>query len=266
MSPDGPIRFAKGEANGNDFLIVDGDAVAAGARAEFVRHICDRHHGVGADGVEFVRPRGSGFELSLYNADGSQAEISGNGTRCVVAFYARHGFRQGELLTHAGPRRATVLDGGGASWMVEIELGAPHLEGLELIVALGQSVEAFVLSVGNPQCVVGVEAFPDDWQALGEALERHPRFPQRTNVEFARVLDPHHVDIRIFERGVGPTNSSGTGSAASAVAMMAQGRVASPVEVRTPGGVQKVIWGGEETPIKLIGPATIVAEGVYLGS
>ncbi|TAN22032.1 MAG: diaminopimelate epimerase [Acidobacteria bacterium] len=258
MTNDGNVRFAKAEANGNDFLIVDATVVSPSVRPAFARRICDRHRGVGADGVEFVRPRGSGFELTLYNADGSEAEISGNGTRCVAAFYARHGFRSGELLTGAGPRRVTVLDGAGAFWTIEVELGAPRIEGRDA--ALG----AFVLSVGNPQCVVTVADFPGDWEARGAALEAHPRFPERTNVEFMRVLDRHRIEIRIFERGVGPTASSGTGSSASAVAAIAQGLANSPVEVVTPGGSQKVIWGGGSSSIKLLGPASIVAEGVFL--
>lgn len=259
-----PVSFAKAEANGNDFLIVDAAAVPPPGRAAFARRACDRHRGIGADGVEFVRPRGSGFELVLFNADGSEAEISGNGTRCVVAFYARHGFRQGDLLTGAGSRRATVLDGGGASWIAEIELGTPRLEGLASLTVLGRDFNVFILSVGNPQCVAAVDSFPADWEALGAALESHPRFPHHTNVEFARVLDRHHIEIRIFERGVGPTRSSGTGSAASAVAMIAQRLAASPLEVESPGGKQRVIWGGDGSPVKLIGPATIVAEGVFL--
>lgn len=258
MSSDGSVRFAKAEANGNDFLIVDATAVMPHARPAFTRRICDRHRGVGADGVEFVRPRGSGFELTLHNADGSEAEISGNGTRCVAAFYARHDFRSGEFLTGAGARRVTVLDGAGAFWTIEVELGAPRIEGQDA--ALG----AFILSVGNPQCVVTVPGFPEDWEARGAALESHPRFPERTNVEFMRVLDHHRIEIRIFERGVGPTASSGTGSSAAAVAAMAQDLARSPVEVITPGGNQKVIWGGGSSPIQLIGPASIVAEGVFL--
>ncbi|MGH9412742.1 MAG: diaminopimelate epimerase [Terriglobales bacterium] len=264
MSPDGAIRFAKAEANGNDFLIVDAAAVTAAARADFARRVCDRHRGVGADGVEFVKSRGSGFELTLFNADGSEAEISGNGTRCVAAFYARHGFRSGALLTGAGARRATVIDGAGAFWQIEVELGAPQLEETVDLAVLGRTVRAQILSVGNPQCIVATSEFPPDWQALGAALATHPRFPHHTNVAFVRALGKHHIEIRIFERGVGPTASSGTGCSASAVAAIAQGLVDSPVEVTTPGGNQKVIWPGGSSPIHLIGPATILAEGIFL--
>ncbi|HET9784489.1 MAG TPA: diaminopimelate epimerase, partial [Terriglobales bacterium] len=137
MSTEQHIRFVKAESNGNDFLIVDALAVRPEERAGFAQRICDRHQGVGADGVEFVRPHGSGFELTLYNADGGEAEISGNGTRCVAAFYAKHGFRQGVLATKAGPRQATVLDGGGQRWMIEIDLGVPKLLGAVSLEVLG---------------------------------------------------------------------------------------------------------------------------------
>jgi diaminopimelate epimerase len=266
MAPEHAVRFVKAEANGNDFLIIDAAAVAPAARAEFTRRVCDRHRGVGADGVEFVRPRGAGFELTLFNSDGTEAEISGNGTRCVAAFYARHGFRQGEMATRAGLRAARVLDGGGQMWTVEVDMGAPAIEGRERLAAAGREWEVTVLSMGNPQCVLLVEAFPGDWEALGMAIANHARFPQRTNVAFVRTLDRHHLDARIVERGVGPTRSSGTGSCAAAVAAMAQGLAVSPVEVATPGGRQKVTWTGGGAAgggvVKLTGPAWIVAEGM----
>lgn len=263
MSPDAAIRFVKAEANGNDFLIVDAAAIAPAERGRFSRLICDRHLGVGADGVEFVRPVGAGFELRLHNADGGEAEISGNGTRCVAAFYAKHGFRQGTLHTQAGEREARVLDGAGEHWTIELDLGIPRLEPPARLEGAGDACDATVLSMGNPQCVVLVEAFPADWEAQGAALERHPHFPQRTNVEFVRVLDRHSLEVRIFERGVGPTHSSGTGSAAAAVAAIASGRAASPVEVATPGGRQKVLWAGPGSSVKLVGPARLVAEGMF---
>jgi len=263
MGTDQHFRFVKAESNGNDFLIVDAVSVPASLRAGFAQRICDRHQGVGADGVEFVRPHGSGFDLTLYNADGSEAEISGNGTRCVATFYAKHGFRQGVLATKAGPRQVTVLDGGGEYWTIEVDLGVPQLQGVVELNVLDQKLTAHTLSIGNPQCIVFTPEFPRDWEALGEALEKHPHFPAGTNVEFVRVLNRQHLEIRIFERGVGPTRSSGTGSTAAAVAAIAAGSAVSPVEVTTPGGRQRVVWAGDQSSAKLIGPATIVAEGVF---
>jgi diaminopimelate epimerase len=263
-----PIRFAKAEANGNDFLIVDAAIVSARERPGFTRQICDRHRGVGADGVEFVRPAGAGFELALYNADGGEAEISGNGTRCVAAFYARRGFRSGTLTTGAGAVQAHVVDGEGDAWVIDLDMGVPRFEGPEphtvTLKALDDEIEATVLSMGNPQCIVRVLEFAADWEALGAAIEAHPHFPHRTNVEFVRVLDRHHIEIRIFERGVGPTHSSGTGSCAAAAAAIRAGWTDSPVEVSTPGGRQRVSWATPSSSVRLRGPARLVAEGLYL--
>ncbi|HVB40673.1 MAG TPA: diaminopimelate epimerase [Terriglobales bacterium] len=259
-----PIRFVKAEANGNDFLIVDAGGVAPRLRAGFARNICDRHRGVGADGVEFVRPAAAGFELVLFNADGGEAELSGNGTRCVAAFYARRGFRCGPLLTAAGTLQATVIDGENEEWTIELEMGVPRFEGHATLTVLDDEIEAIVLSMGNPQCVVRVLEFPADWEAMGAALESHPHFPHRTNVEFVRVVDRHHLEIRIFERGVGPTHSSGTGSCAAAVAAIRAGWADSPMQVTTPGGVQRVSWTGRDgSTVRLLGPARLVAEGLY---
>lgn len=266
-----PIRFVKAQANGNDFLIVEAAAVAPEERSRLAQQLCDRHLGVGADGVEFVAVDSGALDLAseplrlqLFNADGGEAEISGNGTRCVTAFYARRGFRAGVLETGAGPVRARVVEGEGETWWIELELGTPRIDGLEAdtrLSVLERELPVTILSMGNPQCLVRVSDFPGDWQALGAAIETHPRFPHRTNVAFLRVVDRHHLEIRIFERGVGPTHSSGTGSSAAAVAAIANGWCDSPVEVSTVGGVQSVDWQG--AAVKLVGPAQIVAEGQY---
>ena len=264
-----PVRFVKAEANGNDFLIVDAAAVPPGERSRFARAACDRHRGVGADGVEFVRVAAGasgGFDLDLYNADGGSAEVSGNGTRCVAAFYAQRGFHAGTLRTGAGPVQASVVDGENQFWNIELTMGVPAIEALESEATLqvgGRAVPLTVLSMGNPQCVVRVSEFAPDWEALGTAMASHPRFPHGTNVEFMRVADRHHVELRIVERGVGPTHSSGTGSCAAAAAAIANGWCDSPILVKTPGGSQRVAWPGGGAAIKLTGPARVVAEGMF---
>lgn len=263
MTSDVVIHFAKAEANGNDFLIVAADAVPDAARPGLVQALCDRHLGVGADGVEFVQPIEGGFELHLFNADGGEAEISGNGTRCVAAFYARRGFRQGTVITRAGPCPARVLEGADNLWSVELDLGAPKLEAEMELQVHDQRLSVTPLSMGNPQCVVIAPDFPEHWEALGAALESHPHFPHRTNVEFVRVLGRHRLEIRIFERGVGPTHSSGTGSCAAAVVAIAAGRADSPVEVITPGGRQMVHWPAPDASVSLVGSARILAEGMF---
>lgn len=317
------IAFVKAEANGNDFLLVAAEAVAPARRAEFARAICDRHRGVGADGVEFWRRVGGELELTLHNADGGEAEISGNGTRCAVALVvdgfagrwpeswegrtpkggakdsaARAGAGRGSrqrpeiaVRTAAGLRRARVLGRAtGGGWRVELSMGAPIFAAAEIPfrppdggasrgrrfraghpIALsvdGRRMTARVLSMGNPHCCLLVARFPADWEAMGAALERHSAFPRRTNVEFARVTGPRAIEVRLFERGVGVTESSGTGSCAAAVAALLSGRVAAPVRVITAGGEQEVAWNParREQEVRLRGPARVMATGVWLGS
>lgn len=272
------IAFTKAEANGNDFLIVQAQGVPRRAWADLTRAICHRHTGVGADGVEFVEIDGGQIRLTLLNADGGEAEISGNGTRCVSAWLAeRHEFREGSLHTRAGVRHAKVLGRRGGYWQISLDMGRPRLESDQVPMQLpggphplvrdhvielnGAEVRATCLSMGNPQCLLLVDEFPEDWRELGAALESHPVFPERTNVEFVQVLNSHAIRIVIHERGVGPTESSGTGSCASAVAAILNGRVQSPVTVYTPGGEQTVTWEGAE--VHLEGPARLVAEGQF---
>lgn len=276
--PHPGVAFTKAEANGNDFLIVKAQDLPRRAWPELTRALCHRHTGVGADGVEFVDLDGNQIRLTLLNADGGEAEISGNGTRCVTAWLAeRHNFREGSLHTRAGVRHARVRGQSGGYWQISLDMGRPRLESDQVPMQLpggphplvrdhvievnGAEVRATCLSMGNPQCLLLVDEFPADWRELGAALESHPVFPERTNVEFVQVLDPHTVRIVIYERGVGPTESSGTGSCASAVAAILNGRVQSPVTVLTPGGEQTVAWEGAE--VHLEGPARLVAEGQF---
>jgi diaminopimelate epimerase len=272
-----PVAFTKAEANGNDFLIIDGAAVDERLRAAFVRSICDRHLGVGADGVEWLSRDHESWKLELSNADGTPAEISGNGTRCVAAYLAeRHGFTGGTLQTGAGPRAARVESQTREGWQIELEMGRPAFDVTAVpahppagvrelrdwpmdLPACKVSITA--LSMGNPQCCLFVHSFPHDWIDLGAAIESHSLFPQHTNVEFVRLIDQHTLELRIFERGVGPTQSSGTGSCAAAVAAIATGRAASPITVLTPGGQQRVTWNGDR--VILLGPARLVASGEF---
>lgn len=272
------VAFTKAEANGNDFLIVETAHLPRHQWPAFTRAICHRHTGVGADGVEFVHSDGERVRLTLLNADGGEAEISGNGTRCVVAWLAeRRSFREGELHTRAGVRHARVDGQSDGFWRIALDMGQPRLESDQIPMFLkggphplvrehplhagGAEVRVTCLSMGNPQCVLLVPEFPYNWKELGAALESHSAFPERTNVEFAEVLDEHRIRIVIYERGVGPTESSGTGSCAAAVAAILNGRALSPVEVISPGGVQQVEWDGAE--VRLRGPARLVADGQF---
>ncbi len=267
------IPFTKASACGNDFLIVEG-AYAFGDLSALSRRLCDRHRGVGADGVEWLFPDADAdVRLRLFNADGSEAEISGNGTRCVAAeICSRAGKTESKtevvVRTGAGLKKCRLIGrkGGrqGSTFEFEAEMGQPEVGGeLSIETMSGRAVGAKV-SMGNPHYVIFVENFQDGWQRQAALIGTQPQFPQGTNVEYVVVRrknkGANEIEIRLFERGVGETESSGTGSCASAVAAIASGRVASPVTVIAPGGAQTVRW---EDQVYLRGPATLVCRGEF---
>ena len=260
------IAFTKAHAYGNDFLYVPAAPPAAAAR--WARRLCDRHRGVGADGLIFYELTPTGATMTLFNTDGSPSELSGNGLRGLAAIVARAwraaGRGGGEIVveTTAGRKRLVLEGVEGTSYRFAADMGPPgDLAERDLAVG-GEVVRATVLTVGNPQCVV-IGPLPDDerFARLGPALEAHPAFPDRTNVEFALVEAPDRVRIRIWERGVGPTESSGTGSCAAAVAAAAHGGASRDVLVIAPGGTQRVVWGLEG--LTLTGDAEILADGTF---
>jgi diaminopimelate epimerase len=268
------IPFAKAHACGNDFLIVTEDAAAKSDWAELTRQLCARNTGVGADGVEFFSWTGSkSGRIRLHNADGSVAEISGNGTRCVAAWMSSMiGAKPGDELrieTDAGMRVCRINGiraDDGYSVEVTTGMGIPTAARKQLTLADGRSVEGIAVSTGNPHFVVAVDnpeftVAGEPWQTIGAQICTHPDFPHQTNVEFVRIVKPREIEIRIFERGVGPTTSSGTGTSASATAAIAFHECSSPLQVVAPGGPQTVSWQGHGNELELTGPATLVARG-----
>jgi diaminopimelate epimerase len=257
------VRLVKAHAYGNDFLIVLERAIPPGAEAaDFARRVCSRHHGIGADGLMLVDLRPDGARMRLLNADGSPAEISGNGVRCLAAWLAMtDGRSAGSTLTidtDAGPKALQLLEQDGRRLTFVAEMGAPtDLREVDLDVRESR-VRAVVLRVGNPQCVVLGPATSDRLNELASALAVHPYFPAGTNVELADVVSPREVRILIWERGVGPTESSGTGACAAAVAAAAFGGAERTVEVVSPGGAQRVQW--TDAGLRLTGWAEVVAE------
>ncbi|HWZ46155.1 MAG TPA: diaminopimelate epimerase [Candidatus Saccharimonadales bacterium] len=253
------IPFIKASACGNDFLMIDG-AHATGAITDLTRQICDRHNGVGADGVEWLFPApDADIEARLINADGSPAEISGNGTRCVAACLASQSAKTSlSIRTGAGVKHCNLISRDGNLFEFETAMGTP-VAGGEITI---DGVKGMEVSVGNPHFAVFVAAFAANWQELGAAIGRHPHFPQGVNVEFVRVTGVHDIEVRFFERGAGETHSSGTGSCASAVAAVALGKLNAPVNVHAPGGTQTVRWAGDR--IFLRGPARIICRGEFL--
>jgi diaminopimelate epimerase len=283
------IPFTKAHGARNDFLLTWRldlsknaqweDALANDiAMPDLARAICDRHTGVGADGWMIVSggplvsdgQAGADGSIQLWNSDGSSSEISGNGTRCAAAFLIEAG-RAGQhvkIATGAGVKELTLLERDGFKFSLEMGMGRAVIEELRGTPAFARDTEAVptlndvtILNVGNPQCAVFVDDFDFDWRATGAWIEKHPRFPNRTNVSFVKVVDPHTLEVFFFERGAGETMSSGTGSTGAAAAAMARGLVKNPVKVITPAGPLMLRW--EEEEIWLTGPAEISATGEF---
>ncbi len=258
----GSIPFVKASACGNDFLLIDA-ATAPEDVAAFTRRICDRHDGVGADGVEWMSPHFSAdAEIRLINADGSPAEISGNGTRCVAAYIcATKAKERISILTGAGMKVCTLTGRSDSAYEFEAEMGEAVVAS-EIVVKLSAGdVRGIPVSLGNPHFVSFLEEFNRGWQARAAEIQRDSQFPQGVNIEFVRIDNRREVSALFFERGAGETKSSGTGSCASAAAAMATGRADSPVKVHAPGGTQMVRRDGNR--ILLRGPAKLVCRGEF---
>ena len=273
------IPFTKAHACGNDFLIVTEEAVGNQDRAELTQRLCGRSTGIGADGIEFFswsepeRPGPKSGRIRLYNADGSIAEISGNGTRCVAAWMAETlGSKRGDELrisTDAGLRVCridSVHRDAAFTVVVTTGMGVPKFTPHTLKLTDGSEVVGVEVSTGNPHFVIladnpefAVAGKP--WQSIGAEICTHRDFPRQTNVEFVRIASESEIEIRIFERGVGPTASSGTGSSAAGTAVLALRRCVSPLKVVAPGGAQTIAWSGPGSELHLTGPATLVARG-----
>ena len=268
------IEFTKAHACGNDFLIVDAKQVGGRDLARLSREMCARTTGIGADGVEYLTLRNEReAAIHLYNADGSAAELSGNGTRCVAAWMAyRAGLHAGDEVrveTDAGVRICRLESASGAEFQFTTGMGVPQVRRATVTLDRDLTVEGAVVAMGNPQFVAMVEneefsVGGRPWQQVGAAICTHPDFPAQTNVELVRRLADDRIEIRIYERGVGPTSSSGTGTSASAAAMMALEGAPSRLRVLAPGGEQLVEWPGAGAELRLTGPAVVLAHGQWL--
>jgi len=260
-SPATVIPFVKASACGNDFLIIDGIHAPADL-AGFSRCICERHQGVGADGVEWLFPApDADVQARLFNADGSEAEISGNGTRCVAAYLCSEQAKEKVVIrTGAGLKTCTFSSRNDTQYEFEIAMGEPEV-GDEFPVKLAlREVRGIPVSMGNPHYVVLVDEFAPDWQAEAAEIGRHPYFKQGINIELVKPVDKRNIDAMFFERGVGETQSSGTGSCAAAVAAIVAKKAESPLRVHAPGGVQTVRW---EQQVFLRGTAQLVCRGEF---
>jgi diaminopimelate epimerase len=261
------ITFSKAHAYGNDFLYVEAQRVAGAEHASLARELCDRHTGIGADGLILFTRTPDGASMVLFNADGGRAEVSGNGVRGLAALLLQHDSRdQAEVTIHTegGVKPLTRIAREKARQTFRAAMGLPeNVKQIPLTVA-GETLQVVTMTFGNPQSVV-LGPLPDEarFQRLGPAIERHAAFPDGTNVEFALVESAARVRILIWERGVGPTLSSGTGSCASLIAVAAYGGAARDAEVIAPGGSQRVVW--RDDSVYLTGWAEVLFDGEWAG-
>jgi diaminopimelate epimerase len=281
------MHFHKFQALGNDFLIIremELREMKTGIDS-LVREICDRHLGVGADGIELLLDRtglvGADFEARLFNADGGESPISGNGTRCLAAYlyiFEKWDQPQVAIGTRAGIKILKPIEGSGNRIVFQTEMGAARLKSSEIPVNLdsplervigqilevdGRRIQYTATSMGNPHCSIFVADFDGlDWQALGGRIEYHPAFPERTNVEFIRPVDRGRIEVRFWERGVGETLASGTGACGAAMAAILNGLTDRKVEVITAVGKLLVEWR-EDGTILQTGEARAVFKGEW---
>ena len=288
-----PPRFLKFHGFGNDYIVIESKHLAlAGISAtaelgQFARRICNHHYGAGGDGIAVVSPsevQGADFHVRIFNPDSSEASLSGNGTRCAAAYlYYKELWSAAELRlsTRAGIKLYTIREQTDAGhYLFDSELGQPKFdsnsipmttrEPMEKVIdyKLGVGGELFpvtALQMGNPNCCIFVDDFDAlEWRRIGKAIETHKQFPERTNVIFVRVVDRKTIELRIWERGVGETEASGTCSCAAAVAGMIKGNTERLVDVLMPGGRAKINWRESDGEVVITGTADVLYEGDWL--
>jgi len=282
------MKFTKFHSLGNDFLIVDQDEVTELSDIDdLARKICERHTGVGADGLLLISIRDKAWGrvgFRIFNADGSEAEISGNGLRCAAAYlYDQQKIETRRVLfqTTAGDRECELIEKQENVFLVKIEMGVPRLTSKEIpfddgtfhdrlidypLMINRKIYPVTVVSMGNPHCAVFVDRFPAriEWHQIGREIESHPFFPNRTNIEFIRVHNREEIEVLFWERGVGETLSSGSGSCGAAVASILKNYTGRKVSVRTSMGVVLVEWPEDKEKVYQTGPAEVAFVGSFL--
>jgi diaminopimelate epimerase len=258
------LPFTKLHGAENDFILSWASESPPTDWPEIARRICARTTGIGADGWMLVWRETGGLRTRLFNSDGSEAEISGNGARCAAAFaLIKHAAAAPKvtITTAAGPKSLLLISQQEQRFMFEMDMGMPRTEELRATLHLaGREWDATILNVGNPQCAIFVDQLPADWRIPAAQAEAHSRFPHRSNVSMVRILDRHTIEAVFYERGAGETRSSGTGSTGAATAAILRGEVETPIEIRTPAGVLSLRW---DDSVFLTGPAELIGEGRY---
>jgi diaminopimelate epimerase len=281
-------RFTKFHGYGNDYLVFEAEQLAAvDDLGRFAKRICNRHYGAGADGIAVVHVSESDaadFSVRIFNPDGSEASMSGNGTRCAASYLFFHNLWTNDRLrlqTRNGVKRYLLGERlGDGAFLFQSELGQPKFGSVSIPMLTDEPLDRVIdyplqvgdetlrvtaLQMGNPNCCVFVDDFYKiDWRRLGPLIENHPQFPERTNVIFVRVRDRGNIEERLWERGVGETESSGTCSCAAVVASVVNEKTDRRVQVHAPGGVIPIEWRDDDEVV-LTGSASVVYRGEWFG-
>ena len=281
------LQFSKYQGLGNDFLLLDGRDLEDGDRAygldaEAVRRLCDRRFGVGGDGVILALPPRQGGELRMriFNADGSEPEMCGNGIRCLARFLADSDGDEPGRIWQVETLAGRIVPELRADGTIRVDMGPPFLEPAAVPTTLplgpaglpqgeleveGHTFTVAAAGMGNPHVVIPVEDVEAvQLERFGAALERHPAFPARTNVHFVQVLSPEHLVMRVWERGAGPTLACGTGACATLVACHRLGLCQCRARLDLPGGPLWIEWAGDGASVFMSGPAEAVFDGVVV--
>jgi diaminopimelate epimerase len=293
-----PPQFIKFHGFGNDYIVIEqkdlidvAPSAEASKLGEFAKRICNRHYGAGADGIAVISPatdERADFHVRIFNPDGSEAALSGNGTRCAASYLYYQNLWNAEQLrlsTRSGVKLYTLREHSDPGrYLFDSELGQPGLVSSSIPILTGEPLDKVIgyeidvdgapfkitgVQIGNPVCCIFVEDFEAlDWRKIGRTLETDSHFPDRTNVVFVRVLDRQRLEVRIWERGVGETEASGSCSCAAAVASMLNDKTERLVTVVMPGGEAKIHWQGEDDhgEVVITGTAEVIYAGDWLAS
>lgn len=273
------IRFTKMQGVGNDFVVLDAINQSIQLNEEQIRHLSDRHFGIGCDQVLLVEKptlRDADFTYRIFNRDGTEAEQCGNGARCFVRFVHENKLtnkKQLTLQTKNGLIHPLLEDDGQITVNMGKPIFTPHaipflvdkIAPTYTLVSDGQHITINALSMGNPHAVLFVDSVKNaPVHTIGPNLQHHPNFPEKVNVGFVEVLTSHHIKLRVFERGAGETLACGTGACAAVVAGIQRGLLDKTALVDTLGGQLTITWSAQESPVFMTGPAEIVFHGEIL--
>lgn len=278
------MKFTKMQGCGNDYVYINGflEHIPADEKPELVRKMSDRHFGIGGDGVIFINPSSEAdFEMEMWNADGTRAEMCGNGIRCVAKYVYDHNMTDQTSISIVSAGKIKYLDltvEDGVTKLVRVNMGSPILEPEKIPVeipnmqeavkvpirVLDKDYEMTCVSMGNPHAVIFMDQVADlDLERIGPYFENHKVFPKRTNTEFVKVVDAETVEMRVWERGTGETLACGTGCCATVVAGVLNGLTDNKVTVKLLGGELLIEWDREQNLVFMTGPAKTVFEGKW---